>query len=187
MRKTNQQGFTIVELLVVVAIIGIISTLSMISFGKAREKTRDTRRKSDLVQIANAIRLYADNHEGVFPETGFGLSNNGDGFLNNRNSGSSCYPGGDLEDFLDGTDPDIPSPVKNYLKIPSDPKCGGCTGCNIATFGGYMYRSGSKPDCKVLNAHLENPSQEDLDSCNNNCGKGYSPSYGMNYCYVVAY
>ncbi len=57
----NTKGFTLIELLVVVAIIGILSSVVLASLNSAREKARDTRRKSDLKQIQNALELYYSN------------------------------------------------------------------------------------------------------------------------------
>ena len=55
---TEKQGFTMVELIVVIAIIGIISTIAMIAVGHARAKARDTRRLNDIDQIQTALLLF---------------------------------------------------------------------------------------------------------------------------------
>lgn len=66
----SKSAFTLVELLVVVAIIGILSTLSVVSFNSARQKSRDTRRVSDIRQIQTALEMYAINRpDGLYPIT----------------------------------------------------------------------------------------------------------------------
>ncbi len=55
-----KKGFTLVELLVVIAIIGILSTLSVVSLNSARAKSRDARRLSDIKQIRTALDMYYD-------------------------------------------------------------------------------------------------------------------------------
>lgn len=51
----KQKGFTLVELLVVVAIIAILSIIGLTIFTSAQSNARDARRKSDVDAIAKAI------------------------------------------------------------------------------------------------------------------------------------
>ena len=53
-----KHGFTLIELLVVIAIIGSLSALFLPNFMAARERARDSQRKSDLRQIQKAFELY---------------------------------------------------------------------------------------------------------------------------------
>jgi len=63
MLKKSSKGFTLVELLVVIAIIGILATLATISLNAARSKARDAKRISDLKQMATAMELWnTDNN-----------------------------------------------------------------------------------------------------------------------------
>ena len=66
------RGFTLVELLIVMVILGILATIVAGSFMSSQEKARDTRRKSDLQSVAKAIEVYF-NDKGQYPP-----SNNGD-------------------------------------------------------------------------------------------------------------
>ena len=52
------KGFTLIELLVVIAIIGLLSAVVLSSLNTARMRARDAQRKSDIVQIRNAMELY---------------------------------------------------------------------------------------------------------------------------------
>ena len=66
--KQFKFGFTLIELLVVIAIIGSLSALFLPNFMAARERARDTQRKSDLRQIQKAFELYRqDQTDSSFP------------------------------------------------------------------------------------------------------------------------
>ncbi|MFZ6034861.1 MAG: type IV pilin protein [Patescibacteria group bacterium] len=65
-----RKAFTLIELLVVIAIIGSLSALLLPNFMGARERTRDTQRKSDLRQMQKAFELYKqDQSTPSFPAT----------------------------------------------------------------------------------------------------------------------
>ncbi len=62
----KKHGFTLVELLVAVAIIGLIVTISTVSYSKISSGVRDNRRLSDVIQIQQALELY-HRDEGFYP------------------------------------------------------------------------------------------------------------------------
>jgi type II secretion system protein G len=53
-----RKGFTLVELLVVVAIISLLAAISLFALQGARQSARDTKRKSDLEIIRSGLELY---------------------------------------------------------------------------------------------------------------------------------
>lgn len=67
--KNMRKSFTLIELLVVIAIIGSLSALFLPNFMAARERARDSQRKSDLSQIQKAFELYKqDQSNASFPD-----------------------------------------------------------------------------------------------------------------------
>jgi type II secretion system protein G len=65
--SSRKKAFTLIELLVVIAIIGLLATLSVVSFGEAQKKARDAKRMSDIKQIQTALEMYKDEY-GAYPE-----------------------------------------------------------------------------------------------------------------------
>ncbi len=63
-----QAGFTLVELLISIAIIGILSSIVIVNLSGFRERGRDTQRKSDILQIQTALELYRADQAG-YPTT----------------------------------------------------------------------------------------------------------------------
>jgi|GEM_PF-1333643 len=64
----NNKAFTLIELIVVIAIIGVIAGISMVSYSTIRQKGRDTKRIKDIEQIQTALKLYFYN-ESSYPQT----------------------------------------------------------------------------------------------------------------------
>lgn len=53
--KTNTEGFTLLELLIVVAIIGILTAVIMVAVSVARDNAKDAAAQKDIIQIAKAV------------------------------------------------------------------------------------------------------------------------------------
>jgi len=60
-------GFTLLELLVVVALIGILAALLLPGLSRTQAKARTASCINNLKQLGIAISLYADDHEGKLP------------------------------------------------------------------------------------------------------------------------
>ena len=65
--KLTVKGFTLIELVVVVGIIGILAVIVTSYLGTARNKGDDTRRVADIKQIQTALGLYYDSHQNYPP------------------------------------------------------------------------------------------------------------------------
>jgi len=63
----RNRGFTLIEMLVVVAIIGLLSSTILIGLGNARGKARDARRISDLRQIQTGLENYYSENRQTYP------------------------------------------------------------------------------------------------------------------------
>jgi prepilin-type N-terminal cleavage/methylation domain-containing protein len=56
--KKTSPGFSLLELLVVISVIGIIIAMLAVSFGTAQVKARDSKRRSDVKALQNAYEQY---------------------------------------------------------------------------------------------------------------------------------
>jgi len=65
-KNKNIFGFTLVELLVVISIIGILTMIGAVAYSGAQKKARDTQRKTELDALSKALMMYY-NDNGVFP------------------------------------------------------------------------------------------------------------------------
>jgi len=66
--KMNRRAFTLIELLGVIAMVGILVAILIPSMGKAREAGRRAGCASNLMQIGMAWSLYLDDHDEKFPD-----------------------------------------------------------------------------------------------------------------------
>ena len=118
----------------VIAIIGLLASIVLVSLNTARQKARDTRRLSDLRQVALALELYVDNNNGAYPIAAV-----------------SCTPGnwqGTMTTCLKGTGA-APCNVSYMTEVPNDPM-----GVGNATYF-YSYSSNATGSEYVLRARLE--------------------------------
>jgi prepilin-type N-terminal cleavage/methylation domain-containing protein len=73
MNQKHRSGFTIVELLVVIAVIAILASILFPVFAQVREKGRQTSCLSNVKQIGLGLMMYAQDYDEVFPPV-FALS-----------------------------------------------------------------------------------------------------------------
>ncbi len=158
-----KKGFTLVELLVVMAIMGILATLLVGGFQTAQFRGRDAQRKSDLKQLANSLELFYNDY-GFYPSADAGGKILGCPYTNT--GGSACTWGSGL--FTDNR-------TTYFKKVPSDP-----WGAQY-----YFYRIVSTSGNKKFQvfAHLENT--KDPACLNGDCanpGVTYSCGVGTRTC-----
>lgn len=75
--KGRQKGFTIVELLIVIVIIGVLAALVIVTYNGMQGRGRDARRQTDIRNVKAAIEQYkADNsfYPAVCPSDNTGCS-----------------------------------------------------------------------------------------------------------------
>jgi len=118
-RPSQKKAFTLIELLIVIAIIGILAVAMLPSVLSGPASARNVIRKKALLTLQAVIELYKDN-TGSYPST----------------SGAWWYENsGHPTDY-------IPNLVPDYVKIlPRDPMPNVQTVCGTLAQSGYLYRS----------------------------------------------
>lgn len=66
--RRKEEGFTIVELLIVIVVIAILAALVITSYLGIQSRARDSERQSDIRNIATAVQAYATINDGRYPE-----------------------------------------------------------------------------------------------------------------------
>lgn len=132
----KQSGFTLIEVMVVVAILGILAAIVMTNVVGKDEQARITAARASLAQISNALEMYKlDNHR--YPSTDEGLD-----ALVNRAASAKTFPTGG---YLKGGMPQDPwgNPFQYFA-----PGSGG-RGYDIYSFGSDGAEGGEGNDADI--------------------------------------
>lgn len=65
--KKQSPGFTLIELMVVIAIIGLLASTVLAALQDTRMLARDAKRVTEAKQMQNALELYRNRNNGLFP------------------------------------------------------------------------------------------------------------------------
>ena len=65
--KAEKKGFTLIEMMIVVAVIGVLAAISVPKFSELIDKSREGATKGSLSAIRSALHIYYAGNEGRFP------------------------------------------------------------------------------------------------------------------------
>ena len=68
MRKINQSGFNILELIIVLSIMAILTLVIYVSTGQSRQGAYQVLTQAQIKQMENALEFYLDENDGTYPE-----------------------------------------------------------------------------------------------------------------------
>jgi len=116
--KQSKLGFTLIEVIVVIAIIGTLASISTFALGKSRDKGNDARRKADLKTIQTAAVAYYQDYKQFPPDPATYPGN-----VFSSDSGASWLPG-----------------IASYInKLPKDPLQAGILNLLASVFRNSIY------------------------------------------------
>jgi len=67
LKNTNSEGFTIIEVLIVLAIAGLILLIVFLAVPALQRNARNTSRKSDAGRLSSAVNNFVSNNNGTLP------------------------------------------------------------------------------------------------------------------------
>ena len=197
LKKEHSKGFTITELLIAIAVIGILVSLVFVAWPGYQKRTRDAERKSDMSLLAAGFAAYAlQKNNFMVVGSGCGLYGNGNGWLSAGPSDLSVYPksmatclqeAGVLSNNTDFKDP-------LNCTYDSGGACGTYRGTPVQAYMKVTCTKSSRAITYVL-AHMENEPRKDAE-VDALCDPGsvsdftvtsqkWGTDYGMNYYVVV--
>ncbi len=152
----EKKGFTLIELMVVIVILGILVSIGTFAFQSSQQKSRDSRRKADLDQVTRALEMY-ENDNGGYPVGGTTGVDSGKIIGCGDTPKIACSWGSIFSNTTKAT---------YMIKLPKDPK---------SDVTGYYYESVGKG--YRLYARLENSNDTSIPTTgskeyNQNCGVG---------------
>ncbi len=74
MTKSEKAGFTLIELMIVVAIIGILAAIAIPKFAELIRKSSEGASKGNLGSIRSSLSIYYGDMEGQYPNSLAGLT-----------------------------------------------------------------------------------------------------------------
>jgi len=118
----RQKGFTLIELMIVVAIIGILAAVAIPKFADLLRKSNEGATKGNLAALRSALNIYYSDMEGYFPVNTDELTVNGKYMSQMPKSKPDPYHSSN-----DVVQPDVNFDTGggwNYVPFPTDPDFG---------------------------------------------------------------
>lgn len=128
----SRRGFTLIELIVTVTIIGVLAALITVNLSDARARARDSRIKQDLNQLKTALRLYYNDNQS-YPATDAVITDPEFGIYLKKLPDQFSYQADDNDSFT------LWTPLENPSDPDIDPSQLACPAPNNITYSDADY------------------------------------------------
>lgn len=133
--KKEAKGFTLIEVMVVITIVGLLASVVLASLADARARARDTQRVQMVKELQKSLELYRNQNGGVYPCAAvMPACVSGGGQVNVNGSASTTV---------------FNNALSTYLKLPVETTVFAST----PTWGSILYRTGGVTATPVLNSY----------------------------------
>lgn len=88
-KKLNRKGFTLIEVVLVLAIGGLIFLLAFLAFQQTSRNRRDTQRRADASRVIAELQNYSSDNSGSYPSASAAVA-----------AGSACTATSTASDFV---------------------------------------------------------------------------------------
>ena len=143
MRMKNENGFTLIEILIVVLVIGLVGTFAAIAVNSARSKTRDATRLSAVRMTQSALEDYFNETNSYPVSSGVPLGDS---------TQSVCLGTGGFHASCSGDE----SVFLRVVTATLDTGLKGASACGTPSRNAYCYASSSDGLGYVIQFELEN-------------------------------
>jgi prepilin-type N-terminal cleavage/methylation domain-containing protein len=161
--KKNVQGFTLIEIMIAMAIVAILSGVGFTAYTASLQRSRDSQRKADLSQIQRALETYLMDHS-LYPEATADHKIDGCYDTDTNTVGITCEWGQEFV-FL------VNTAEKAYMStLPRDPQA-------YQSYQYYVSSDLKKYQLFTILENLRDPSI--LDSLSEECRTGVNCNFGV--------
>ena len=180
-QKKFEAGFTIVELLIAIVIIGILAAIVIVAYNGIQERARNSRRISDIKAVQKIIEVYSIQN-GEYPKTSNDTPANW--HSTDVQTDDNCANGSSQADWIPNVSQKLPQSDSNNSK-----GVDGLQGCYLYASNGVYYvlsawNMVSTPQTDILYRRLgfrefQTSSSTQFYTCNANTVGGASGGYDI--------
>lgn len=132
-RQGRRVGFTLVELLIAIAVIGILALITIVAYNGIQQRAQNQRKQEDIKNVEALLENYATQHGGMYPATTANTVANWKSV--DVRTDANCFNGSKQTDWVPGFT-SLPQSLPN---TGASSGVGGSAGCYLYASNGLQY------------------------------------------------